>query len=141
MATCKDCLHVDVCCSYLSTAYNKCKLATPDFKLLKNIECDECQHFKDRSRFVELPCKVGDVFYVIEPRIRGRQKYYVVKEVSVFSIHISKLDNKMKFDLEFPSIKTGSYFRTFTHNDFGKTVFLTLEEAEQALKERDGSAE
>lgn len=55
MATCKDCVHVDVCCSYLSTAYNKCKLATPDFKLLKNIECDECQHFKDRSRFVELP--------------------------------------------------------------------------------------
>lgn len=54
MATCKDCVHVEVCCSYLSTAYNKCKLATPDFKLLKNIECDECQHFKARSRFVEL---------------------------------------------------------------------------------------
>ena len=54
MASCNDCLHVDVCCSYLSTAYNKCKLATPDFKLLKNIECDECQHYKDRSRFVEL---------------------------------------------------------------------------------------
>ena len=52
--TCKDCVHVDVCWSYLSTVYNKCKLATPDFKLLKNIECDECQHFKDRSRFVEL---------------------------------------------------------------------------------------
>ena len=58
MASCKDCLHVDVCCSYLSTAYNKCKLATPDFKLLKNIECDECQHFKDHSRFVELPCDI-----------------------------------------------------------------------------------
>ena len=54
MATCKDCVHFDVCCSYLSTAYNKCKLATPDFKLLKNIQCDECQHFKDRSCFVEL---------------------------------------------------------------------------------------
>ena len=54
MATCKDCVHVDVCCSYLSTVYNKCKLATPDFELLMNIECDECQHFKDRSRFVEL---------------------------------------------------------------------------------------
>ena len=55
MATCKDCVHVEVCCSYLSTAYNKCKLATPDFKLLKNIECDECQYFKDRSLLVELP--------------------------------------------------------------------------------------
>jgi len=54
MATCKDCVHVEVCCSYLSIAYNKCKLATPDFKLLKNIECDECHYFKDRSRFVEL---------------------------------------------------------------------------------------
>ena len=55
MATCKDCVHVEACCSYLSTAYNKCKLATPDFELLKNIECDECQHFKARSQFVELP--------------------------------------------------------------------------------------
>ena len=54
MATCKNCVHFDVCCSYISTAYNKCELATPDFKLLKNVECDECQHFKDRSRFVEL---------------------------------------------------------------------------------------
>ena len=55
MATCKDCVHAEVCCSYLSTAYNKCKLATPDFKLLKNIECDDCEHFKARSQFVELP--------------------------------------------------------------------------------------
>ena len=60
MATCKDCVHVEVCCSHLSTAYNKCKLATPDFELLKNIECDECQHFKDRFQFVELPYKIGD---------------------------------------------------------------------------------
>ena len=63
MSTCKDCLHFDVCCSYLSAAYNKCKLATPDFKLLKNIEC---QHFKDRSRFVELPCNLGDEVFCFD---------------------------------------------------------------------------
>ena len=69
MATCAECVHVEVCCSYLSTAYNKCKLATPDFKLLKNIECDECQHFKDRSRFVELEKSENNEIITLEDAI------------------------------------------------------------------------
>lgn len=51
MATCKDCLHVDVCCEkYLHITNGtdfiyRCKY--------NHIE-QECKHFKDRSRFVEL---------------------------------------------------------------------------------------
>ena len=25
-----------------------------------------CEHFKDRNKFIELPCKVGDTVYVLE---------------------------------------------------------------------------
>ena len=52
--TCKDCIHYSVCKVYkcverqgkLSPSYN-------------------CPYIKDKSRFVELPCSVGDTFYAI----------------------------------------------------------------------------
>lgn len=114
MAACKDCVHVDVCCSYLSTAYNKCKLATPDFKLLKNIECDECQHFKDRSRFVELPCKVGDMVYCLTlPEKRRVTKITVTQ----YGLRIT-VNDMFSFDM----------------SQIGKTVFLTEEEFKYALQ-------
>lgn len=140
MATCKDCIHVDVCCSYLSTAYNKLKLATPDFKLLKNIECDECQHFKDRSRFVELPCKVGDSVFTIDKE--GNIQECIVINVNCKTQMTS--DKKLWIDfiigtepvddsLPFPMIFTYS----ITKNQI---LFLTKESAEQALKEREENA-
>ena len=56
MATCTDCVHVEVCSKknlHVAVGMN----ITPRFKY-KRIE-QECEHFKDRSRFVELP-DVGD---------------------------------------------------------------------------------
>ena len=123
MASCKDCLHVDVCCSYLSTVYNKCKLATPDFELLKNIECDECQHFKDRSRFVELPCKVGDTVYFILRSFDGKMRINPEK-VCYFTIDANEL-----------RIHTTAGY--FTERDMNDGVFFTRERAEQVLKERE----
>lgn len=119
MAHCKDCIHVEVCCSYLSTAYNKCKLATPDFKLLKNIECDDCEHFKDRSRFVELPIKPGEkVFYFdTEGRIYETTVTQLVYGATGFLIDSDVM---------------------FNSNLIGKRFFLIREAAEQALKEREG---
>ena len=43
--TCKDCIYYDVCDDYILTF---------------------CRGFKDKSRFIELPCKVGDTVYVLE---------------------------------------------------------------------------
>lgn len=48
MATCKDCIHYDVC------GFNEYK----DFNEI-------CSFFKDKSRIVELPCKVGDKVHKI----------------------------------------------------------------------------
>ena len=43
MAMCKDCIHSDVC----NNTYLKLTLC----------EYGECKHFKDKSRYVELPKK------------------------------------------------------------------------------------
>ena len=51
MASCKDCVHVEVCCEknlHVAVGMN----IIPRFKY-KRIE-QECKNFKDRSRFVEL---------------------------------------------------------------------------------------
>lgn len=52
MATCKDCLHHDLC---------KC---VGTIKMYPE-KSDGCSFFKERSRFVELPCKVGDTVWYI----------------------------------------------------------------------------
>ena len=50
MATCKDCLHYDVCESYSKRE----SLATLHY-------AEECPCFTDKSEWVHLPCKKGDV--------------------------------------------------------------------------------
>lgn len=60
--TCKDCCHYDVCC--LRILYNM------DYDLLNHINtnAEKCEHFKDKSRIIELPYRLGDKVYKI---IRG----------------------------------------------------------------------
>ena len=43
MKTCEDCTHYDIC----ATAYGDCILHI-------------CDSFKDASKFIELPCAIGD---------------------------------------------------------------------------------
>ena len=60
MASCKDCVHVEVCCEknlHVAVGMN----IIPRFKY-KRIE-QECEHFKNRARFVELPFQLGDDVY------------------------------------------------------------------------------
>ena len=54
MATCKDCVHVEVCRYYTNelAKANGIPLKLEEVELL--LGCDDCENFKDRSRFVEL---------------------------------------------------------------------------------------
>lgn len=57
---CKDCLFYDFCNDYneYPEYVQHCEQTTGrEFK---------CSHFKDKSRFVELPCKVGDTVYLVD---------------------------------------------------------------------------
>ena len=57
--TCKDCIHYDLCrsCSRIQLGWHGNSV-----HYVENIE-EICKDFKDRSRFVELPCRVGDKVY------------------------------------------------------------------------------
>ena len=53
MATCKDCIHFESCKNLYET-YGE-GLSGDSYV---------CDFFKDRSRFVELPCNMGDTVYI-----------------------------------------------------------------------------
>ena len=56
MATCKDCVHVEVCKEYHKMFWGSKSLVESK---IDETEPENCLYFKDRSRFVELP-DVGD---------------------------------------------------------------------------------
>ena len=86
----------------------------------------ECNDFKDCSRFVELPCKVGD--YLYRPDRFGIGKYLVV------GIQLLKSN---RIDIAWKLLDgVGIPIPYISAENIGKTVFLTPEEAEQALAEK-----
>ena len=107
--TCKDCVHFDLCVEL--NAYD-------------GEDIVDCEFFKDRSKFVELPCKAGD--YLFESAFGQITEFEVIGfEFASFRpeyIYI-EIENKVN------RFVTG----TFAFN-IGKTVFLTKEEAERALE-------
>lgn len=117
MATCKDCVHAEVCRfkdlpAPLSDSY------------IRESECIEkrCGNFKDRSRFVELPCKVGDkVYEIVKRKVSGKWTPKIVSRV-VEQIEIC--------DGGTIGFRCGT-----TIWISAASAFLTLEAAEQALKE------
>lgn len=120
MASCKDCLHFEACMLYSDSVSN--------FENLRKIECDNCMLFKDRSRFVELPYKLGDSIY--EPKRHQITEYQIARIVFY--------DFGLRMELR---LMKGLLFRVeIKQEDIGKVVFLTREEAEQALKERENNA-
>jgi hypothetical protein len=107
--TCKDCVHYEVCDPYVSP--NEC------FP-----EVGGCKCFKPKSRFVELPCEVGQTVYY--PYDYGNK----VLEKTVKKIVIEH-ENKW--------VDVGVSFIPF--ENIGKTVFLSREEAAKALAERSNT--
>lgn len=79
------------------------------------------------------PCKVGDKVYVIypDPRYNWGNKELKILELKVHAFRY--FNNKMTVEIR----GNGNYI-TWDISCFGANVFLTKEEAEQALKEREG---
>lgn len=73
---------------------------------------------------IDLPCMMGDWVYVIK---YGQVNYYKVVRIEV--------DGNEKGDVYFKSGFEESKFPFCTLEDFGKTAFLTEEEAKTALSE------
>ena len=92
---CRDCIHYEVC------EYKGDML---------------CDYFKDKSLFVELPCKVGGTVYCIRNNMVVEETiaYYYVEE-----------NNEISFVND----------REDTDFTFGITAFTDREEAERKLRE------
>ncbi|MBQ8567305.1 MAG: hypothetical protein IJ445_06975 [Clostridia bacterium] len=125
--TCNKCIHYDVC--------DKQKITN------RTISKSVCKHFKDKSLFVELPCKVGGTVYRIVKLCNGETKI-VEGEVLEFTIthehHNRKDEYRFYFWAKGEEIAHRQYSLWCYFTDFGKTVFLTKEEAEEKLKELEG---
>lgn len=143
--TCKDCIHYEIC---KEKEYNGYAYVISD---------NNCPDFKNSSLLIELPCKIGDTVYVID----NKQHCYactfytdscyikcpfpdrlekVVKKAIVKGISISQ-NTVIQILAKIPETNdTLSYQLHYLSTDFNKTIFLSEEEAEQALKEREENA-
>lgn len=113
--TCKDCIHYEAC-EWFGFIYVE-EMA------------DDCLRFEPKSRFIELPCEVGQTLWVVETANWQRTEWKVTEaKVSMLQ---QKADKSWKIRI---SIRSSVY--DVTLDEIGKTVFLSKEEAEKALAER-----
>ena len=92
----------------------------------------EYEDLEEQGLLLRLPVKVGDTVYEVQ-KLRKRIQPY-----TIISIHISRCSVLIGWVIEGDE---GIYSNTNGFCDYaiGKTVFLTKEEAEQKLKEMEGS--
>lgn len=88
----------------------------------------EYEDLEEQRRLLKLPCAVGDTVYEVQD-LRKRIQLY-----TIIAVHISNCGNLYGWEL-----KDGkgiySNVNGFSEYALGKSVFLTYEEAEAALKE------
>lgn len=116
--TCEDCIHYDVC------GFNEYK----DFNEI-------CSFFKDKSRIIELPCKVGQTVYDIVLCDDDIYRIYEMKIVAIEpfgSLYESKYFPDFIWNIYLTDDCSYAY-RTF--DDIGKKTFFSKEEAEKRLNE------
>ena len=128
MASCKECVHADMCRFY-TEELAKTKGITLGEDIFEYFSTgDVCEHFKDRSLFVELPCSTSETLFVIE----DSGEIIIDKVETIVTIG---------YDEDFSQSRLDCYSgKHYLVKDIGKTVFLTREEAEKALKEREENA-
>ena len=105
--TCKDCVH-----------YELCDCEGSDLPMNDSVE-RICPFFKDKSRFVELPCKPGDTAYLVG--------YGLVEEITIGIVDMEHSGSEE--DICYIEAAGG-----FHGGYLGETAFLTREEAEKAHK-------
>lgn len=93
----------------------------------------EYEDAEENGLLVRLPCKVGDLLYEA-----GESEIYTY---IVDEIHIEQDSEVIVYALEYGADLHSRVYQNgyrYDNCDFGKTVFLTCEEAERALEEKGG---
>lgn len=117
--TCKDCLYYEACGGMFEV------IGFVGNGIMDNAD-KLCDKFRDKSRFVELPCKIGDTVYTIyddctfpgdcytRRKCKGCEYRNLFIEEQAFSLVMLAQNGKLKYP-----------------------YFPTREAAEEALKERE----
>lgn len=122
MANCKECIHCAVC------GFDDDEI---EYTTL-------CSFFKDRSRFVELPCKVGDSYFEIEQYCTERGFYNEPRQTDIMDCEFCDVDGVCDRQYLITEKRFVSLIQIFEYKekaaDRYNRKFLTKEAAEQALK-------
>lgn len=92
-------------------------------------ELEHYRHLEEQGRLITLPCKVGDTIWAIFPTWTPMECEVVVIEILSSTVNIET------------KVVDSDADRIFWPADFGKTVFITKEEAEAKLAELKGAEE
>lgn len=113
-----------------------CNDIIPKLKKLAEYETAE-----EEGRLVVLPCKVGDTVWVTTHpfNVFDDFDFYTKAQDEIYESYISSItfyENSNQYRIH--AKETRQFIKAyFMESDFGKTVFLTREEAEKALKEKE----
>ena len=128
---CKDCIHYNLC-QRLDACFEYYNAPSP---IHLPETCSD--FFKDKSRYIELPCAVGDTVYFIQSkRIYSGQivliRPFIHKDNTTFH-------GNVEYECEDPFYNDGRKMRhqvSVVFQEYGNNTiaYLTKEEAEQALK-------
>lgn len=147
MASCKECVHVEVCKEYVAGLAAARGVDLTMDELVAVLQCDDCERFKGRSRFVELPQSVHlcDAVHFV---LKGLDE--IDLQDYTFTVGKNAVSDTVQFITEIGTYGfwVGESPREFApdYDDFyywyelGETVFLSREAAEQALKESEENA-
>lgn len=137
--TCKDCVHFEVC----ELKRNHYYLGKPIGEV--NDAEFACRHFKNKLRFVALPCKIGDTVYKICPKCNddhngsckgcawnGCLSYYCDVGVGVWSD-----GSYHEGELQIVPYKVGETRLVGILRHWNIMFFATPDEAEKAMGEYD----
>lgn len=122
--TCEDCIHHDLC------------VCVGTRKLYPG-SSEGCRFFSVKTRFVELPCKLGDPVYIIV-YLKNKIPSHIVQR-TITGIHITEKVFGFRGEKSSHYLVTNTDIGFAQHIPFreiGKSVFLTHEEAKVALTER-----
>ena len=87
---------------------------------------DEAEYLIDEYGVIVPPCKVGDTLYVIS-QMKDKRILPFVNKYEVTFIQVGKRKCKVYHEKD-------GFIKIFKQDDFGKTVFLSEEQANKKIK-------
>lgn len=81
---------------------------------------EDCEHFKDKSLIIELPCKIGDVLFKVNYNVSTKRHY--IDNIQCKSIEI----NEFGMSIYCKNVNNG--YDIYSPDDFGQSVFTSHED-------------